>query len=239
MKTIFRTAALFTTFSLPLTSGCIKNENKPVEIKPVDINLKRAIDEKRAVIEKKEREFARELTIWAGSALPNVLIMLEKVSEDEGEILKCRDIAFKLIKRRDDFADLTGYDFSKNPNEEQLEAFTRLISMAEKGGLSTWRYNMMPIEDISKKIKEYIRKEKPELKGEEFKEWAEGYLDYFTVYRETSKNLRTQRDELFFLMQDFHEKAKEINEPLYNPIWGLDRSKLQEIPIFIYKDQKK
>ena len=239
MKAFFRTAAVFTAFSLPLASGgCNTKEDKPNDVqivKPIDINLKKAIDEKRIVLEKKEREFASELGAWASSDLPNVLINLYMVSDSKEEILEGRNIAFKLAKRSEDFIELTGNDYSKKPNEGELEAFNRLISMAQKGAPFTWSYSTMKLEEISEKIESYLQKKNPELKGEKLKEEVKLDVEYFKVYKETLVNIRGLRDNLSLSMQDFNKDAKKINEPAYNPIWGLNQKKLEDITIFVSK----
>ncbi len=238
---LFATAALLSTpFGVivcnKLNEGKPSNDAqavKPFEIKPVDTNLKKTIDEKRIVLEKKEREFASELGGWASCDLPNVLMSLYMVSDNKDENLKARDIAFKMVKRHQDFIEVTGNDFSiKKPNEEQLEAFNRVITMAQKGAPLTWSYSTMPLQEISKKIEEYLQKTNPELKGEKLKDEVEHHVEYFKEYQETLKKMRTQRDDLFLSMRDFNKETKKIDEPPYNPIWGLSLEKVQDITIF-------
>ncbi|MBI3590906.1 MAG: hypothetical protein HY094_05950 [Candidatus Melainabacteria bacterium] len=205
--------------SIPFAAtACNKTNEKPKieEVKPADINSKKEIDEKRKVIEKKEREFASELEALASCDLPNVLFHLNMVSENKEECLAARDIAKKLINRSEELIELTGNDFSiKKPNEEQSEAFNRLISMVQKGVACTWIYSTMKPEEISKKIK------------------AEHIREYFTDYQQSLRKIRTHRDNLSKSIYDFNKKAKEINEPPYNPVWGLDLKKVENITIFV------
>ena len=242
MNVFFRTAALFTAFSIPLASGCNnekpeitkKQEVKSSTVKPIDVNLKNTIDEKRKTLEKKEREFASELGGFASCELPNVLIHLYMVLDNKDEILKARDIAFKIIKRREDFIQLTGNDFlNKTPNEEQLEAFNRVINMAQKGMPLTWGHSTISLKEISKDIEGYLQKTHPELKGEKLKEEVKHYLDYFKEYQEALKKIRSQRNDLFVSMRDFNNEAKKIGEPTYNPVWGLSLERVQDITIFV------
>ena len=239
---IVRTLITGAALSIPFASiACNKpNENpevaKPIEIRPIDLNLKKAIDEKRIVLEKKEREFAQELGGWASSDLPNLLLNLYMVLDSKDEIVKGNTIAFKLIKRSEDFIDLTGNDYSKKPNEEQLEEFNRLISVAEKGAPLVLPYvEKITLEEISKKVEGYLQKNAPELKGEKLKETLKHELEYFEVYKETFKGLVKQRTDLFTSMKSFNEEVKKANEPAYNPVWGLGLERLQNITIFVSK----
>ncbi|OGI10745.1 MAG: hypothetical protein A3I68_01560 [Candidatus Melainabacteria bacterium RIFCSPLOWO2_02_FULL_35_15] len=240
MKIIFfKTAALFAAFSTPLASGCARNEDKPGNgiqaVKPLDINVKKAIDEKRKIVEQKERDFAKELGGLASSSLPNVLLDLYMVSDSENDILKARDIAFKLVKRSDEFIELTRNDYLiKKPDEEQLEAFHRVISMTQKGTLYTWTFSTMEAKEITEKFKTYLNKNEPELKGEELKKRVDHTLECFTVYQEDLRNVHKLRDDLYKLMKSFNDDAKKIDQPSYNPVWGLSLEKIQDIRIFVH-----
>lgn len=191
---------------------------------------KKAIDEKRTVLEIKERELAQELGGYASSSLPNLLINLYMVSDGD-DVLIARNIAFKLSKRSDEFIGLTGNDYSiKKPNEEQVEAFTRLLNMAEKGVPLALPYaDKITLQEISKKIEKYLQKNNPELKGEKLKEEVKHILEYFEVYQQDVKDLTRRAKDFSTLMRDFDNEAIKANESVYGFVWGVDDRKLQKL----------
>lgn len=222
-------------------SGCNKSEDepknniqvvKPDEVDLIDVNVKKAIDEKRKIVEKKEREFASEFMDWASSDLPNVLPHLYLISEKKEECLTARDISIKLTRRSEELIELTGNDFSiKKPNEDQLEAFNRLISMAQKGRdiILLSHVDRITSYGFTKKIEGYLKKENPELKGEKLKQEVEHLVEYFTEYQKTFKKMQwdyfTLRGEVAVL----NDEAQKANEPLHQPVWGLSSRKLAEL----------
>lgn len=246
---ISKTLLTATVLSMPLTiTACNKteeksqavklNEVKPeiklADIKPLNVKSKEVLDKERQVLESKERELAKEL-VGLVSSLPNILIDLYTVSDSENDILKASDIASKLLKRGDEFIELTGNNYSiKKPNEEQLEAFHRVISMVQKGTPYAWAYSTMEPKEISEKIEGYLKKNKSELKGEGLKKEVEHRLERFTVYQEDLRNVRKLRDDLFLSMKAFNKDAEKTAEPPYNPVWGISLKKLEDFTIFVH-----
>ncbi len=251
---IVRTLLAATALSLPLANtSCNKTEEKPqavklnegkpeiklADIKPLNIKSKEVLDKERQTLETKERELAKELGGLASSSLPNILIGLYMVSDSKNDILKARDIAVKIVKRSDDFIELTGNNYSiKKPNEEQLEAFTRLLDMAQKGSPFTWAYSTMEPKEIAEKIEGYLKKNKSELKGEKLKQEVEHELEFFTVYQEDLRNVRKLRNDLFLSMKAFNKDAEKTIEPPYSPVWGISLKKLEDFTIFVHSDKK-
>lgn len=203
---------------------------KPLVTKPVDIDLKKATDETRKLLEQKERKFAKEISGFNASELPNLLFCLYMVSENDNEIFVARNIAKKLCKRHDELRELTNNDFSiQKPDEEQLEAFTRCISMGQKGTLLISSYSTMTLEEISKKIESDLKTSMPELTGKKLKEEVEHYLEYFKLYQEGFANICKLRDDLYKSMKDFNQEVQKLNKPAYEPVWGITSRYLNEL----------
>ena len=87
---------------------------------------------------------------------------------------------------------------------------------------------------VPEKFKTYLNKNEPELKGEELKKRVDHTLECFTVYQEDLRNVHKLRDDLYKLMKSFNDDAKKIDQPSYNPVWGLSLEKIQDIRIFVH-----
>ena len=229
MKVFFRTAALFTAFAIPLaTNSCTKNEDKPGnEIQAV--KPKEVLDKERIEIKREERKLALSLDIWS-SHVCDVLIKTYMLTENPKEAIQARERAFKLIRILEDFINETGNNFDiEKPNEDQVEAFTRLISFADKSASTFESYIDLPLDTIASKIENYLRKKTPKLSEKEIQEEKKDELEYFVEYRKSYESASEQRANLLKRLETFNKDAQATSEPVYEPVWGLNIEYLKRL----------
>ena len=234
---VMRAMLLGTVLTTSFSSGsCNKLIDKLCELKPVDMNLKKPLDEKRIVIEKKEREFARGLVKWTQdhrNVLKNIIFVSSAINKNE--INQADRIVYDLDKDTETCRKLTGFNFSiKKPNDEQLHAFWNLMNTSLKGDLITWKYSR---EMTLKEISERIEKRYPGLKGEKLKEKVEQRLQPFRIYQETFKDMVEKKNDLYVRIKDFNEEAKKANQPPYTAVWRIGIHGLEEF-LYIFEVKK-
>ncbi len=232
---ILRLPLLLTTLATPLvTSGCFKNEDKSNNVqivKPVEavIKTKEVIDEQRKALEKQERTLALELEIWS-SYTTDALVYVHMFTEDPKEAIEARQRGFKLIRINEDFINETGNNFDiKKPNEDQVEAFKRVINYADKSVLMYEKYINLPLDILSTKIEKYLRSETPKLTEEEIIERKKDKLESYQGYKDSCQKIIKQKENLIKTIEIFNEDANTANQPAYEPVWGLNIGRLKEL----------
>ncbi len=235
MKLLFRTATLLSALSTPLiTSGCLKSEDKPNVIqivKPVEaiVKTKEVIDEQRKALEKQERTLALELEIWSSYTI-DALVHVHMLTEDPKEAIEARQRGFKLIRINEDFINETRNDFDiKKPNEDQVEAFKRVINYADKSVLMYEKYINLSLDILSTKIEKYLRNEIPKLTEEEIKERKKDKLESYQGYNDSYQKIVKQKENLIKTIETFNDDANTANQPAYEPVWGLSIDRLKEL----------
>ncbi len=225
----FKTATLFTAFSLPLASGCSSQKDKSknnvevvqpgIKVQKKEIKSKDILDTERLSLEKQERDLALNLEIWT-SYLSDALIHLNMVTDTPKEAIDARNRSFKLIRKTEELIHATGNDFSiKKPNEDQVESFNDVIKYADKSAILFSKYLNLPLDTFASKVENGLRNSERKRSEKEIQDDKKDYIESFTEYRKSYEAISKQKIEFIKALQTFHEDVQASGQATYEPVW--------------------
>ncbi len=112
-------------------------------------------------------------------------------------------------------------DFHVEPSKDQVEAFIKLIKMADKVT------PLVVLDDIHKNIEK--RGQKLNRSKEDIAKSKEVASETFEIYEEVLKEAAIETPKLIQSLEKFNEKAKIENQPPYEPRWGLSLELLKSL----------
>lgn len=227
-------------------SSCTQNDNKPQVVKVANAKTKETVDIERVELKKKEGGFVEKFERWlmwldmAGDYLReeeindpylrlnfahqeflntimghcNPLIPPETVLDKVTDEVK--RVARSIVPPKRQKA-----DFHVEPSKDQIEAFIKLINMADKVA------PQVVLDDILSKIEKDAKVKGDSLeKIKESKDLASGI---FKTYRKTFDDLSLENPRFIESVQRFHKDANDAGQAPYEPTWGLSLELLKSL----------
>ncbi len=226
-------------------SNCTQN-NKPEIVKVANAKTKEVIDLERIELKKKEGDFVKKLDRWTmwldmvsshlrDENMDNPYVQLNFTGQEflgtimghcdaivppETALEKVTDEVNRVVrsivppKRQKT-------DFHVQPSKDQVDAYIKLITMADKVAPSVTLDGVLnKVENNSKK------RNRPEENIKESKELAS---ETFEIYTKMFDDLAKEKPKLIQALEKFNEDARVAGQAPYEPTWGLSLELLKSL----------
>ena len=228
-------------------SSCIQDDNKPQIVKVANAKTKDIIDVERIELKKKEGDLVKKLDHWTqwldivcsnlrddekiddpyvelnfahqefldtiigpcGGGIVPPETALEKVTDE------VKRIARSIVPPKRQKA-----DFRVQPSKDQVGAYIKLITMADKTSVPSLDYILNKVEKDSKKRN---------IPGENLEKLKEHVAKVFEIHKRTLSEVTKETPRFIQALEVFNKDAEIAGQPPYEPTWGLSLELLKSL----------
>ena len=227
-------------------SSCMQGDNKPEVVRVANVKTKDIIDVERIELKKKESDLVKRFDHWTQwldmicshlrdhekiddpyvelnfahqEFLDTIMGHCEAIVPPETPLEKVTDevkrIARSIVPPKRQKA-----DFRVQPSKDQVDAYIKLITMADKTSVPSLDDILQQVEKDSKK------RNRPE---ENIKKLKEDVAEVFEIHKETLNELVEETPKFIQALETFNKDAQTAGQPPYEPTWGLSLELLKSL----------
>lgn len=215
---LIRPIVIGTALLIPASTIVCNKTQAPVTV------VKRLLDKDLKILREKEGSLANKLENWMDdidAAFLYLTIGANNLAEEKTfEKMRC-ETAHPFSEYLDECIGEGKDDFYTNPNEKQIKHFTDAIKASDKAGFFLEPSMKLSTDELIEKYGKTLDKLSPQTK-----QFARHSFDH---YKESIPRLAKEINRFIQDTEKFNEDAKTINQPKYEPKWGLSLELLKSL----------